>query len=101
MLWRDQILMFASEGSVDSGGIYYCCIFRRDLILMYISEGYLISARTFRGNAFSEGFNVDVYLGGISSGTCASGFGVCCVCKFLRLLIQFCLQLSQEIKKIQ
>ena len=43
-------------------------------------------------NVFSEGFNVDIYLGGISSGTCASGFGVCCVCKFLRLLIQVCLQ---------
>ena len=40
-----------------------------------------------------EGFNVNVYLGGIASGTCASGFGVCCVCMFLRLIIPIHLQL--------
>ena len=26
-------------------------------------------------------------LGGVASGTCASGFGVCCLCKFTKILV--------------
>ena len=43
----------------------------------------------FRANVANRNILVSFYMhlisGGTSSGSCASGFGVCCVCKFNKL----------------
>ena len=60
-----------------------CSVLSLFTIVSFKNEACASTTTGTNGTCYSS--NECVKLGGASSGTCASGFGVCCLCKYLNL----------------